>query len=141
MKNFFGAPIKKLGFGFMRLPGFEGKPESEIDYELVKKMVDLYIGRGFTYFDTAYGYHNGNSEVAIRQAVTERFPRDKFQVTTKLPLWKPLTVDEMKEMTQTSLNRTGLEYFNLYFLHGNDGAILDPLGRPDLAGAVRGAAG
>ena len=118
MKDFFGMPIKKLGFGFMRLPGFPGKPEEEIDYETVKKMVDLYIERGFTYFDTAYGYHGGNSEVAIRIAVAERYERDKFQVTTKIPLWEELSWDQMKERTQTSLDRAGLDYFNLYFLHG-----------------------
>ncbi|MCL2125389.1 MAG: aldo/keto reductase [Oscillospiraceae bacterium] len=118
MKDFFGAPIKKLGFGFMRLPGFPGKPEEEIDYETVKKMVDIYLERGFTYFDTAFGYHGGNSEVAIRKAVSERYPRDKFQVTTKIPLWGPLTQDEMKGMTQKSLERAGLDFFNTYFLHG-----------------------
>ena len=118
MKDFFGAPIKKLGFGFMRLPVFPGKPEDDIDYEQVKKMVDLYIERGFTYFDTAFGYHGGNSEVAIRKAVSERFPRDKFQVTTKIPLWNVMTFDEMKGRTQTSLERAGLDFFNLYFLHG-----------------------
>ena len=118
MKNYFGAPIKKLGFGFMRLPALPGMGRDDIDYETVKKMVDLYIGRGFTYFDTAYGYNNGNSEIAIRKAVAERFPRDKFQVTTKIPLWNPLTQDELKDMTQTSLDRTGLDYFDLYFMHG-----------------------
>ena len=118
MKDYFGQTIKKLGFGFMRLPAYPGKSRDDIDYEQVKKMVDLYIERGFTYFDTAYGYNNGNSEIAIRKAVSERFPRDKFQVTTKLPLWGPLTLDEMKKMTQTSLERTGLDYFNLYFMHG-----------------------
>ena len=118
MKDYFGAPIKKLGFGFMRLPVFPGKPESDIDYEQVKKMVDLYIERGFTYFDTAFGYHGGNSEVAIRKAVSERFPRDKFQVTTKIPLWDALSFDEMSRRTQTSLDRTGLDFFNLYYLHG-----------------------
>ena len=118
MKDYFGAPIKKLGFGFMRLPGFEGKPDSEIDYEMTKKMVDLYIEKGFTYFDTAYVYHGGNSEVAIRKAVVERYARDKFQVTTKLPLWKMMTFDEMGEITKTSLDRAGLDHFDLYFLHG-----------------------
>ncbi|MCL1834990.1 MAG: aldo/keto reductase [Oscillospiraceae bacterium] len=118
MKEYFGKPIKKLGFGFMRLPTLPGKPESEIDYELVKKMVDLYMERGFTYYDTAYGYHSGKSEEAIRIAVSERYDRDKFQVTTKLPVREMLTQDDLKQMTQTSLDRAGLEYFDLYFLHG-----------------------
>ena len=118
MKEYFGKPIKKLGFGFMRLPTLPGKPESDIDIEQVKKMVDLYMGRGFTYYDTAFGYHGGQSEVAIRLAVAERFDRDKFQVTTKLPVREKLTQDDLKKMTQTSLDRAGLEYFDLYFLHG-----------------------
>ena len=118
MKNYFGKPIKKLGFGFMRLPTLPGKPESDIDIEQVKKMVDLYMERGFTYYDTAYGYHGGKSEEAIRQAVVERFDRDAFQVTTKLPVREKLTPDDLKQMTQTSLDRAGLKYFDLYFLHG-----------------------
>ncbi|MDR0818795.1 MAG: aldo/keto reductase [Oscillospiraceae bacterium] len=119
MKNYFGAPIKKLGFGFMRLPTLPGKPDSEIDIEQVKKMVDLYLERGFTYFDTAFVYHGGKSEEAIREAVSKRYARDKFQVTTKLPLWNPnVTLDEMKGMTQTSLDRAGIDFYDLYFLHG-----------------------
>jgi len=119
MKNYFGAPIKKLGFGFMRLPTLPGKGNGDIDIEQVKKMVDLYIERGFTYFDTAFVYHEGKSEVAVKEAIAERYPRDKFQVTTKLPLWNPnITHEEIEQTLQTSLERAGLDYFDLYFLHG-----------------------
>jgi len=118
LKNYFGKPIKKLGFGFMRLPTYPGMPESEIDIEQVKEMVDLYMERGFTYYDTAYRYHGGKSEEAIRLAVTERYDRDKFQVTTKLPVSGNTTLDEMKTITQTSLERAGLDFFDLYFIHG-----------------------
>jgi len=118
LKNYFGKPIKKLGFGFMRLPTYPGKPETEIDLDQVKAMVDLYMERGFTYYDTAYRYHGGKSEEAIRVAVSERYPRDSFQVTTKLPVSGNTTLDEMKEITKTSLERTGLDFFDLYFIHG-----------------------
>ncbi|MCL2200965.1 MAG: aldo/keto reductase [Oscillospiraceae bacterium] len=118
MKNYFGAPIKKLGFGFMRLPTIAGKGNADIDYELTNKMADKFLERGFTYFDTAFMYHGGNSEIAIRKALTERHDRDKFQVTTKLPLWQEMTLDEMREKTQTQFDRTGLDHFDLYFLHG-----------------------
>ncbi|MCL2128801.1 MAG: aldo/keto reductase [Treponema sp.] len=118
MKDFFGRPIKKLGFGFMRLPTFGSNMDSEIDIEQVKKMTDLYMERGYSYFDTAFVYHDGKSEEAIRMAVTERFPREKFQVATKLPLWKPLDFDEMGKITQTSLTRLGLDHVDLYLLHG-----------------------
>ena len=72
--------IGKLGFGFMRLPVVEGDGGKEIDIEQVKHMVDLFMDAGFTYFDTARGYHNGRSEAALREAVVERYPRESFQV-------------------------------------------------------------
>ena len=115
MNSFFSAPIKKLGFGFMRLPE---TPVGEIDIEQVNKMVDLYMERGFSYFDTAFVYNNGKSEEAVRKAVVQRYRRDSFQAATKLPLWKPVNFDQMKTMTQTSLDRMGLEYLDLYLLHG-----------------------
>jgi predicted aldo/keto reductase-like oxidoreductase len=127
MKNYFGAPIKKLGFGFMRLPTLPGQPDTEIDLEKVNEMVDLYISKGFTYFDTAYVYHGGKSEVAIRECVVKRYPRDKFQVTTKLPLWGPTDRARMEQITAEQLERTGLEYFDLYFLHGIGAQSIDQL--------------
>jgi len=81
-------------------------------------MADLFLQRGFSYFDTAFVYNNGKSEEAFREAVAERYPRDKFQAASKLPLWKPASLDEMKKMTQTSLDRMGLDYLDLYLLHG-----------------------
>jgi predicted aldo/keto reductase-like oxidoreductase len=127
MRNYFGAPIKKLGFGLMRLPTLPGKPDTEIDLEQVNKMVDLYIERGFTYFDTAYVYHGGKSEIAFRECVAKRYPRDKVQVTTKLPLWGPTTLDRMKEITKEQLERAGIDYFDLYFLHGLGPQSVDAL--------------
>ena len=115
MKNYFGSPIKKLGFGFMRLPE---KSDGEIDVEQVKQMVDLYMDSGFSYFDTAFVYNNGKSEEAIRSTVTERFPRSKFQAATKLPLWKPVDFDQMRTTMETSLSRMGLDYLDVYLLHG-----------------------
>ena len=117
MKNYFGTPVKKLGFGFMRLPALNKNPD-DIDIEQVKKMVDLYMERGFSYFDTAFVYNNGKSEEAFRMAVSDRYPREAFQAATKLPLWQPISFDEMKEMTQTSFSRMGLDYADLYLLHG-----------------------
>ena len=64
--------IGKLGFGFMRLPVVEGDGGKEIDIEQVKHMVDLFMDAGFTYFDTARGYHNGRSEAALREASRNR---------------------------------------------------------------------
>ena len=75
--GYLGQSIKKLGFGLMRLPQLEG---GAIDVEQTKEMVDLFLDAGFTYFDTAWAY--AGSEDAIRQALVERYPREKFQLAT-----------------------------------------------------------
>lgn len=114
MENYLGQDIPKLGFGLMRLPMSNG----EIDVEQVKKMVDLFLSKGFTYFDTAYGYNNGNSERAIKEALVERYPRDKYLLATKLPAWAGAkTKEEAQQMFYTSLERTGAGYFDFYLLH------------------------
>ena len=118
MKEYFGNPIKKLGFGLMRLPVQGVGEQAPIDIEQVKQMVDHYLENGYTYFDSAYNYHNGQSEVAFREAVSSRYPREAFQFTTKLPLRRPMDKTEMRTFTDESLQRAGLEYLDLYFLHG-----------------------
>ena len=110
--------IGKLGFGLMRLP-MNGE---EVDIEQTKQMVDLFLENGFTYFDTAYGYINGKSEEAAKTAIVDRYPRDKFQLATKLPAWAgPKTEKEAKDMFWTSLKRTGVDYFDFYLLHNLGG--------------------
>lgn len=78
--------MKKFGFGCMRLPCNSDNPE-DIDMPQVFEMVDKYIESGFNYFDTAYGYHEGLSEVAIRKAVIERYPREDVIIADKLPVY------------------------------------------------------
>ena len=119
---YLGEEIKKLGFGLMRLPMIGGT-DGEVDIEQVKKMVDLFLSKGFTYFDTAYGYANGKSEAAAKTAIVDRYPRDSFQLATKLPAWAgPTTAEEAKQMFWTSLERTGAGYFDFYLLHNIGGA-------------------
>ena len=74
-----------MGFGMMRLPQLDENDFSSVDFEQVKKMVDVYMENGFNYFDTAYAYHDGASEVALRKAVVERYPRDSFVIADKMP--------------------------------------------------------
>ena len=76
--TYLGEEIKKLGFGLMRLPQKDGV----IDVEQVKEMVDLFLEAGFTYFDTAWAYTG--SEDAIRQALVERYPRERYQLATSV---------------------------------------------------------
>ena len=105
--------MKKLGFGLMRLPMLDG----EIDIEQVKQMVDLFMDRGFTYFDTAYGYHGGKSEVAAKIALVDRYPRESFKLATKLPAWSAKDAEGARQMLYTSLERSGAGYFDYYLLH------------------------
>ncbi|MBR0143544.1 MAG: aldo/keto reductase [Clostridia bacterium] len=111
---YLGENRKKLGFGFMRLPHVG----DEIDLEQVKKMVDLFLSRGFTYFDTAYVYDGGKSEEAMREALVKRYPRDSFTIATKLPLWNVGTsFDDFRRLTDTSLQRLGVDYVDFYLVH------------------------
>ena len=75
----------KLGFGFLRLPHRNPDDISDVDLEITEQMVDLFLARGFRYFDTAYTYLNGKSEVFLRKALVERHPRDAYMIATKLP--------------------------------------------------------
>ena len=104
--------IKKFGFGLMRLPKLA---DDSIDVELVKKLVDEFLAAGFTYFDTAWSYPG--SEEAIRAALVERYPRDKFQLATKLAAWRVKTQDEAWSQFDESLARTGAKFFDFYLLH------------------------
>jgi predicted aldo/keto reductase-like oxidoreductase len=119
--GYLGENIKKLGFGLMRLPTIEGTA-GEVDIEQMKQMVDLFMAKGFTYFDTAYGYGEGKSEAAAKVALIDRYPRESFQFATKLPAWAgPKTAEEAKQMFWTSLERTGAGYFDFYLLHNLGG--------------------
>ena len=111
--KYLGESIKNLGFGLMRLPMLG----EEIDIEQVKRMVDTFMSKGFTYFDTAYVYIGGKSEVALKEAVVDRYPRDSFQCATKLPLWDQKSIEELEAIFQESLDRAGLEYYDFYLLH------------------------
>ena len=112
--DFLGKDIPKLGFGLMRLPMLG----EEVDIEQTKTMVDMFMKKGFTYFDTAYGYIGGKSEEAVKVALVDRYPRDSFYLATKLPAWAGAkTADEAKAMLETSLRRTGAGYFDFYLLH------------------------
>lgn len=110
--GYLGEKIKKLGFGLMRLPQKDGK----IDIEQTKVMVDKFLDAGFTYFDTAWAY--AGSEDAIRQALVERYPREKFQLATKNAAWiNCKTREEAIAQFDTSLKQTGAGYFDFYLLH------------------------
>ena len=80
--------MKKLGFGLMRLPYSESEEWGHVDLEKTKEMIDAYMAQGFSYFDTAWVYHGGFSEKIFGELVAKRYPREKFQVVSKMPVWE-----------------------------------------------------
>ncbi len=108
--------MKKLSFGLMRLP-LKSSDHSDIDHEKLCEMVDHFMAKGFTHFDTAYVYHGGKSEVAFRECVVKRYPRDSFTITDKLPLFGRPDRAGMEKIFAESLERCGVEYFDYYWLH------------------------
>ena len=109
--------VAKLGFGAMRLPLTDPDDVTAIDIESVKTMVDEFIARGGTYVDTAFVYHNGASETALREALVERYPREAFTLATKCLAWACASKEEAQACLPTSLERLGVDYIDYYLLH------------------------
>ena len=107
---------KKLGFGCMRLP-MKG---DEVDYDEFNKMIDYYMEQGFNYFDTAHGYIGGKSEIAVRECLAKRYPRESYVLTNKLtaPYFK--TREDIKPFLLNQLEWCGVEYFDYYLMHAQD---------------------
>ena len=117
MERYFGENTPKLGFGLMRLP----KKDGIIDIEHTKKMVDMFMAAGQTYFDTAYVYDNGESEKAAKAALVDRYPRESYTLATKMCSWAGNNEEEVKRQFTTSLERTGAGYIDYYLLHALNG--------------------
>lgn len=120
--TYLGESIPKLGFGLMRLPERVEGNKKIIEIDELCEMVDAFLAGGFSYFDTAYGYHGGRSEEAIKVSLVDRYPRERYQLATKLPAWSAKTAEDAKKMLATSLERTGVDYFDFYLLHNLGGS-------------------
>ena len=105
---------KNFGFGMMRLPT---DAAGVIDSEQVKQMVDLFIGSGFNYFDTAHGYHEGKSEEAVRECLAERYPREAYTLTDKLTAFMFDSEDDIYKVFEEQLKICGVDYFDFYLMH------------------------
>ena len=116
MENCFENVKKKLGFGCMRLPMANG----EVDCELTKQMVDAFIAAGFNYFDTAHGYLGGKSEIALKECLTSRYPREAYILTDKLSTHHFSSNEEIRPLFQSQLEICGVDYFDFYLMHAQD---------------------
>ena len=111
----------KFGFGCMRLPLTDANDPTSIDQALFNEMVDIYMEKGFNYFDTSYAYHNGTSETAIRKAVVERYPRESFKICDKMPTWALTCEEDNDKFVNEMLERLGIDYFDVFFIHNING--------------------
>ena len=114
-KDFQGLKLSALGMGAMRLPVIDGD-DTKIDQAATQEMVDYAIEHGINYFDTAWGYHGGQSEIAMGKALG-KYPRDSFYLATKFPGYDLSNMDKVKEIFEKQLEKTGMEYFDFYLIH------------------------
>lgn len=108
---------KKLGFGLMRLPLLDADNETSIDIEETKKMVDTFLKKGFTYFDTAWMYCGFRSENAVKEALVDRHPRDSYTLADKLHAGFLKTEEDRDRIFFEQQAKTGVDYFDYYLLH------------------------
>ena len=114
-KNFQGEKLSALGLGCMRLPVLEGN-DARIDEAAAKEMVDFAMAQGINYYDTAWGYHEGNSELVIGRALAS-YPRETFFLATKFPGYDLSNMDKVEEIFEKQLEKCGVEYFDFYLFH------------------------
>ncbi len=127
-KDFKGKKLSALGMGCMRLPVINGS-DAHIDTEATKEMVAYAFEKGINYFDTAWGYHGGNSEPVIGEALSA-YPRDSFYLASKFPGYDLSLMDKVEEIFEKQLKRCHVEYFDFYLFHNlcemNIDGYLDP---------------
>ncbi len=124
-KNFQNLKLSNLGFGTMRLPNKGENGDTPIDEEETAKMVEYAIQNGVNYFDTAWGYHNGESEVVIGK-ILNKYPRDSYYLATKFPGYDLSNMDKVEEIFEKQLEKTGMEYFDFYLFHNVYEKNIDP---------------
>ena len=112
----FSENKKHLAFGMMRLP----MKDDKIDNEQVCKMVDLFLEKGFNYFDTAHGYHDGLSEIAVRECLTSRHDRSEYVLTDKLTDEYFKSEEDIRPLIDLQLETCGVEYFDFLLMHAQN---------------------
>lgn len=113
--------MKNFGFGCMRLP----MKDDQVDYEEFSKMIKTFFDNGFTYFDTAHGYINGKSEIAIKDCLTSKYPRESYLLTNKLTGNYFNSQEEIVPLFEKQLEACGVTYFDYYLMHAQNKAIFE----------------
>ncbi len=127
-KDFQGKKISALGLGCMRLPTVEGK-DKDIDMQATREMVAYAMEKGINYYDTAWGYHSGNSELAMGELLSE-YPRESFYLASKFPGYDLGNINKVEEIFEKQLQKCRVDYFDFYLFHNvcelNVEQYLDP---------------
>lgn len=127
-KQFQDIRLSALGLGAMRLPVLEGK-DAQIDEPAAQEMVDYAMEHGVNYYDTAWGYHSGQSELAMGRALA-KYPRESFYLATKFPGYDLNNMGKVEEIFEEQLKKCQVDYFDFYLFHNvcemNIDAYLDP---------------
>ncbi len=116
---------KNFGFGCMRLPVLDASDQTTFDYEEIEKLFDCFLEQGFSYFDTAYTYHGYQAEKAVKKALVDRYPRERFQLATKMPLRDFKDEEDLEKIFAEQLENCGVDYFDFYLLHNMGHNVYD----------------
>ncbi len=127
--------MKKLGFGCMRLPVIDGK-SGNVDKKAFCEMIDAFLEKGFSYFDTAWFYHESKSEIAVGECLVDRYPRDSFRLADKMPVKLIKEQKELDEYFFAQLEKCHVEYFDYYLLHDLGREVYDKVTRIDAFGYI-----
>ena len=114
-REFQDLQLSALGMGAMRLPVIDGN-DAQIDKEATAEMVAYAMEHGINYYDTAWGYHDGNSETVMGKALS-RYPRESFYLATKVPGYDLSNMDKVESIFEAQLEKCGVDYFDFYLFH------------------------
>ena len=114
-KDYQGIKLSALGMGTMRLPLIDGD-DTKIDEAAAKEMTAYAMEKGINYYDTAWGYHGGNSELVMGRILKE-YPRDSFYLATKFPGYDLSNMPKVKEIFEKQLEKCQVDYFDFYLFH------------------------
>lgn len=127
-RDFQDLKLSALGLGTMRLPLIDGKYD-QIDEAAAAEMFAYAMEQGINYYDTAFGYHEGQSEI-VTGKLLRQYPRESYYIATKFPGYDLSNMTKVEEIFEKQLEKTGLDYFDFYLFHNvnetNIDAYLDP---------------
>ncbi len=128
-KQFQDLKLSALGMGAMRLPVIDGD-NSKIDEAAVAEMVAYAMEKGINYYDTAFGYHDGQSEIVMGK-VLNQYPRENYYIATKFPGYDVSNMEKVAEIFEKQLEKTGMEYFDFYLFHNVNETNIDGYLNPE----------